>query len=188
MTASPSRIQMPVGARKRGFTLAELMAVVVIVGILATLASVGYSKYILAAKSSEAVYMVNGIRAAEESYRAETLSYLNVSGSLDAYYPHASPGAFKTQWGGGSGQVADRWRVLSVTSDGPVYYGYAVIAGGPGDVVAPGLYSGFDSDLPVATEPWYIVQAMGNLNGDSIPSYYVASSFSNQGSWINEGE
>jgi len=172
----------------RGFTLTEMMAVVVIVGILATLAMVGYRRYLNSAKSSEAVWMVNGIRAAQEAYRAETLTYLNVSESLDTYYPTATPGAQKIQWGGGTGDVANRWRILNVTTDGAVYYGYAVIAGPPGTIEADGLDSQFDVALPTAVEPWYLVQAKGDINGDGIPSLYLGSSFSNQVFWVNEGE
>ena len=68
---------------QRGFTLVELMAVVVMVAVLATLAVYGVRKYVFAAKASEAFTMINAIKAAEEAYRDETFVYLNVSGSLD---------------------------------------------------------------------------------------------------------
>ena len=173
----------------RGFTLTELMAVVVIVGILATLGAVGYRKYINSAKSSEAVWMSNGIRAAQEAYRAETLMYLDVSTALTNYYPSATQGAFKTQWGGGTDALAQRWRVLGTVTDGAVYFGYAVVAGAPNAVVADGLEAGFNVTLPTEwNEPWYIVQARGDIDGNTIASFYLAHSFSNEGRWINEGE
>ncbi|PIE06178.1 MAG: pilus assembly protein PilA [Sorangium cellulosum] len=175
--------------RARGFTLTEMMAVVVIIGVLAVLAVVGYRKYLNSAKSSEAVWMVNGIRSAQEAYRSETLSYLNVSGTLDTYYPSANPTNQKVMWGGGSSPQAKNWRILNVATDGAVYYGYATISGGPGQVVAPGLeYNQTNVQLPVAVEPWYMVQARGDINGDGIPSIYLASSFSNEVYWQNEGE
>ncbi|MCL2824610.1 MAG: prepilin-type N-terminal cleavage/methylation domain-containing protein [Polyangiaceae bacterium] len=172
-----------------GFTLTELMAVVVIVGILAALGSVGYSRYIRSAKSSEAVWMVNGIRAAQEAYRAETLTYLNVSESLANYYPTTTPGKVKIQWGGGNDAIANRWRVLAVTTDGAVYYGYSVIAGPPGPVEAVGIDGGFSFiTIPdEATEPWYIIQAKGDLDEDGIPSLYLGSSLSSEVYWVNEG-
>jgi type IV pilus assembly protein PilA len=169
----------------RGFTLSELMAVVVIVGILATIAAVGYRKYINSARSSEAVWMVNGIRAAQEAYRAETLTYLNVSGTLTNYYPTTTPGTFKTQWGG-DGNNVEKWRILNVQADGAVMYGYAVVAGVPGEVEVTGLE--FTADFPDAVEPWYVVQAKGDVDGDGTPSYYAATSFSNEVYWQNEGE
>ncbi|HLV20571.1 MAG TPA: type II secretion system protein, partial [Polyangiaceae bacterium] len=68
---------------QRGFTLAELMAVVAIVSVLSVLAVFGVRKYVFAAKTSEAIHMIGLIRAAQESYRDETFSYLDVSSSLD---------------------------------------------------------------------------------------------------------
>lgn len=173
-------------AGRRGFTLGELMAVVAIVGVLATVALVGYRRYISSARSTEAAWMINGIRSAQESYRAETLMYLNVSGSLDSYYPMTTPSAKKYAWGGGNDAIADRWRILNVTTDGPVMFGYATIAGGPGEVTASGL--AITADIPDATEPWYIIQAKGDVDGNGVFSHCIATSMSNQLIWDNEGE
>lgn len=169
----------------RAFTLAELMAVVAIIGILATIAAVGYRKYINSARASEAVWMVNGIRAAQEAYRAETLTYLNVSGSLNVYYPTNDVGAKKVPWDG-TGAIHDKWRILNVATDGSVLYGYATVAGSPGTITVTG--SAFTIDFPEAVEPWYVVQAKGDIDGDGDPSYYLATSFSNEVYWQNEGE
>lgn len=92
------------------------------------------------------------------------------------------------QWGGGTDNIAKRWRILNVTTDGAVYYGYAVVAGLPGEVKVEGLDPLFNVTLPEAAEPWFIVQAKGDINGDGTPSLYLGSSFSNQVYWVNEGE
>jgi type IV pilus assembly protein PilA len=190
---NPSQLQSALALaasrkRSRGFTLAEMMAVVVIIGILATLAVVGYRKYINSARGSEAAWMVNGIRAAQEAYRAETLSYLNVSTNINTFYPTgASPTNKKVQWGGAGPDVA-RWRILNVTTDGAVYYGYACVAGGPGAIDLSAAEGFSTITAPDAIEPWYAVQAKGNVDGDSEYSYYFASSFSNEVYWLNEGE
>ncbi|HPB94590.1 MAG TPA: prepilin-type N-terminal cleavage/methylation domain-containing protein [Polyangiaceae bacterium] len=188
MTMLPSHQSPTNSSNQRGFTLTELMAVVVIVGILATIGAVRYRRYVNSARSSEAVWMVNGIRAAQEAYRAETLTYLNVSEKLSEYYPTKTPGAQKVQWGGGTDNIAKRWRILNVTTNGAVYYGYAVVAGLPGEVKVEGLDPLFNVTLPEAAEPWFIVQAKGDINGDGTPSLYLGSSFSNQVYWVNEGE
>lgn len=143
------------------------MAVVVIVGILATLAAVGYRKYVNAAKASEAPQMINAIKAAEEAYRAETLTYLNVSTSLTDFYPEGAPlPAQKAQWGGGNTATAKNWRILNVTVPGPVYFGYSAVAGGPGEDL-PTIADLKDKptfDKPV--EPWYLIEAKGDIDGD----------------------
>ena len=189
-TCSYMRPRRPLARRaSRAFTLVELMAVVAIVSILALLAVIGFRKYLNAAHSSEAVNIVGAIKSAEESYRAETLSYLNVSTNLKSYYPLATPTDKKTGWGGAGNNQAN-WRLLNVTVDGAVMYGYAVVAGAPG--VAPPA-----GDLEVVSkpnfpaqpaEPWYVIQAKGDINNDGKYGYCLGSSFTADIYQENEGE
>ncbi len=80
-----------------GFTLAELMAVIVIVGVLSAVGVTYFRRHALASKVTEAQAMVQSIRAAEERYRAENRQYLSVNDTLPApgdaaYYPSAPDG------------------------------------------------------------------------------------------------
>ena len=80
----------------RGMTLVELMIIVAIVGIIAALAVVGYKRYIVASKTSEANYMISAIRVAEEHHYSDQLKYLSVSQTITSTYPRALPDKNKT--------------------------------------------------------------------------------------------
>lgn len=68
--------------RRNGFTLIELVIVVVIIGILATLAVTQYSSYYEKTLGNEAVANLKLIAAAERIYKMET----------GAYYPSSEVG------------------------------------------------------------------------------------------------
>jgi prepilin-type N-terminal cleavage/methylation domain-containing protein len=59
----------------RGFTLIELMIVVTIIAVLATIAGTAYRRYMDAGRTAEAMAMLGEIRAKEEAYRAEFNTY-----------------------------------------------------------------------------------------------------------------
>lgn len=173
---------------ERGFTLIELMTVVAIVGVLATLGLVSYRKFITSSKTSEAIYMVGSIRAAEESFRAETLQYLNVSAAFASYYPSTSQGAYKTAWDVTGHTDATAWRQLGVRSDGPVYYGYKVQAGAAGGTILALTGLASPPTWAAPTDLWYVIQARGDVNGNGIYSYVAASSYTSEIYIENEGE
>jgi prepilin-type N-terminal cleavage/methylation domain-containing protein len=174
-------------AVRRGYTLVELMAVVVIVGILATLAIFSLRRYVFAARSSEATQMIGSIKVAQENYKDETFRYRDVSGDLDTYYPSATPGSHKTGWGDTSTPLGQNWAELGVSPSGPVVFGYACIAGQGGEAI-PGTALSDDIDWPATTSPWYVVQAIADQNDNDILAVYVSSSFSDQIFFENEDE
>ena len=62
-------------AKNKGFTIIELMIVVVIVGILAKVAISSYSTYIRKSRRADAVNTLMAMSMAEERYRANNSTY-----------------------------------------------------------------------------------------------------------------
>lgn len=171
------------------------MVAVVIVGILATLAVYGVMKYIRSAQSSEAIQMIGLIKTCQESYKAEMLSYLDVSGtkSLGAgsYYPSNDVGQKEWGWGDTSTQVGENFRTLGVVTNNPVRFAYASAAGGGSDVpVGHNLPKLSVPTWPAAANgrQWYVVAAKGDLDGDGKISAYASGSFTGQIFIDDEGE
>jgi type IV pilus assembly protein PilA len=174
---------------KRGFTLVELMIVVAIVGVLGALGSYGVRKYIRAAQASEAGTTIASIRGAQEVYKQDLLVYYNVSSnSFDNAHPSGTPGAFKKAWATSSPTTASSgFQQLGVVVDGAVYFTYAVVAGLAGGTI-PALPITANLNLPAPVEPYYVIVAKGDLDGDGVFSYVVGHSFSGETYMENEGE
>lgn len=171
------------------------MITVVIVGILAALAVYGVGKYIRSSQSSEAIQMIGSIKTQQEAYKAEMLSYLDVSGTMSlanaSYYPSSAVGQKVWGWGDVSTAVGRNFRLLGVTTSSPVRYGYACAAGGSN--VAPvghNLPTLTVANWPAAATgtPWYVVSAIGDLDGDGTLSAYASASFTGQIFIDSEGE
>ena len=63
--------------KRRGFTLLELMAVVTIIGILAAIAMVQYSKYLVKSRRQDGRSKILEVAQREERYFSENNAYTN---------------------------------------------------------------------------------------------------------------
>lgn len=187
-------------AAQRGFSLVELMAVVLIIGILATLGIAILSKRARESNVTNAIVVVKAIGVAQELYRAQHHVYLNVSSSNSAWYPSATIRANQRAsfWRAGTDDETKAWRRLAPDVREPVQFGFLANAGLPSnsEATAPSSFLATDFVGKVAlptgvgsdSEPWYLIQARADADNDSVPCGVVAVNWTPQVLTFNDGE
>lgn len=183
-------------ARARGFTLVELMTVVAITGILATIGVVLVKGHVRAAKASRALVGIQAIRVAEEQYRAQTGQYLGCplpegpdsEPKAPAYYPMTTPSQLEYDWRQPSHSDWPCWQRLGIPRSAKTQYGYLVHAGMGGDPY-PTLDTDDDPPLPSpAPDLWYVIQVKGDIDEDETLMRGVATSYGGDVYLENESE
>jgi type IV pilus assembly protein PilA len=170
-------------SKPRGFTLAELMISLAIIGILSALAIYGVRKYVLVSKTAEPVEIINSIRAAEEAYKDETFSYLSCTPALNSYHPSVPagvPDSKRRSWVTGNAAADAPWQQLGVNVSAPVSFGYSCI-GGAANQALPALgITGAVNYPTTPTAAYYVVQAVGDRDEDGVRAILLASSFTDE--------
>jgi prepilin-type N-terminal cleavage/methylation domain-containing protein len=135
---------------KAAFTLVELMIVVVIMGILTTLAFPAFSNYLNKSRAQEAIDFLNVIKLRQESYRAEFGQYCTAN-----THPAAVSGSTPVAW---NPPANSGWEQLGATPDGAVRFSFSTTAGFPG--TTPDASWGLTGQ-----DFWYWATAIGDLDG-----------------------
>jgi prepilin-type N-terminal cleavage/methylation domain-containing protein len=167
-----------------GFTLVELLIVVAILGLLASLATVGYRRYVGRARLTEATTILSEMLSKQQVYFLEFGMYLplradnvitlpSVNENAAAFYP-SNPTAASFESSRTAVNISNpaswptAWRSVGLRPREPALYcTYLVNAGGtggaspPGATYAPTLLGTITATSP----PWFYGLAVCNLTG-----------------------
>jgi prepilin-type N-terminal cleavage/methylation domain-containing protein len=153
--------------RDAGFTLLELMIVVAIIGVLASVAIPSFLNYQLTAKRSEAYMNLASLAKSQKSYFAEFNSFVSA-----APEPGATTGENPTTTKRDTTPLRVAFSGVGWTPEGDVYFDY--------DTITDGLAGCTCTTCFTAT-------AYGNLDGDMLISEFVYFHPDPAGGWCPVG-
>ena len=111
-----------------GFTLVELMIVVVILGILAAVAIPAFTRYVKRSKTSEATGNISKIYQGEVSYFNQSSEQSIASFAAAPATPAATPTASKYVAQPTAFTTNSGWSAIGFSVDAPLYYQYSATA------------------------------------------------------------
>jgi prepilin-type N-terminal cleavage/methylation domain-containing protein len=160
-----------------GFTLIELMIVVAIIAVLATIAGTAYRRYMDAGRTAEAMAMLGEIRSKEEAYRAEFSVYSGWSAGSELATNSLPAVDNTTCTGGGTKEPCHKplpatytgtwayWKGLGINPGrNDLYCGYIVNFGNNG-TVAGTIGQGLLGNGTLTVGPWWYAVAICDNDG-----------------------
>ena len=183
------------GERRRegGFTLMELMVVVVIIGVLATVAVFMFTRYVARAKASEVPAMFAELKLREQQFHLEFEEYLSTGANDTDFFPSAPPpGSTPQSFTVSSSPVPPApqdtkfpgasWQTLRINPDKTqLYCIYVARAGAGGDATNVGTTAAaapfnLGGSLALPATNWFYLLAKCDFDGDGITSIYFTLS------------
>jgi prepilin-type N-terminal cleavage/methylation domain-containing protein len=162
--------------RQGGFTLLELMIVVAVIGILATVVIAGFGKTTRKASALTEVQAVFAeLRIREEQYQLENGRFISTSETNDESETHPTSA---NKSGTDAYPVPDTWTSLKLNPpESKLKCAYVAIAGAGGDDSNLGDKA---KDLGMTEVPatnWFYLLARCDMDGDtSVDAYYLTRS------------
>jgi prepilin-type N-terminal cleavage/methylation domain-containing protein len=169
------------GERRRagGFTLMELMIVVAIIGILATIAVFMFTKHVAKARASEVPGMFAELKLREQQYHLENEVYLATGTNDTDFFPTGSPGSTARPF---DITLNPAWQALKLNPDKTLLYCvYVVRSGAGGDATnvgatASGAPFNLGGTLALPAINWFYLLASCDFDGDGNTSTYFTLS------------
>ena len=155
---------------QQGFTLTELMTVVVIVGVLSAVAVPTFTSYIYKSRASEAGEFLGIIRLREESYRSEFGAYCStlasspdsVSSLTDSNLVPDPSTTRRNAKPFAPTATLNLWNQLGARPTNNVRFGYGVAAGAPSTAPSTLGWTTGTADF------WFVARAVGDLDADGV--------------------
>jgi prepilin-type N-terminal cleavage/methylation domain-containing protein len=178
--------------RERGFTLMELMVTVVILGILTVVATVGYRRYKIKAKSTEAVTFLANIKMKQVTHFQTYGQYVDTSSSPAShtngdFYPTFPTNKSSEDMDWDMECPDDKvqfpgWCALGARpTGGKTSFQYVTVGWQSGDPKPPNNY------IKDPTRRWWYAEARGNLDGnDALYSQFILTSEVTEPMMFNE--
>jgi prepilin-type N-terminal cleavage/methylation domain-containing protein len=166
-------------ARRRGFTLVELMVAVAIIAVLASLATVAYGRQVKRARLNDMRAVMQHIAAQQEVFFGFNGQYAAPAAS--AWCP-AVIGPSAQPFNEAACGTAGLWSQLATRFPGSTYFQYQVLAGTPnaGDDCTPPAGLTFDDPSICGridnASHWYVIIARADQDGDGTFAEFVTDS------------